>query len=49
MLHQHRLLAQIIGVEKDPLFIINNGDVVINENSVAVKQERWLPAIFCYP
>jgi ribonuclease J len=28
MLHQHRLLAETMGVAKDNIFIVNNGDVV---------------------
>jgi ribonuclease J len=43
MLHQHRLLAESVGVEKDNTFIINNGDVVDIENSVA-RQTRKVAA-----
>ena len=43
MLHQHRLLAESVGVEKENIFIINNGDVVDIENSVA-RQTRKIPA-----
>jgi ribonuclease J len=39
MLHHHRLLAESVGVEKGNTFIINNGDVVDIENSVA-RQTR---------
>jgi ribonuclease J len=39
MLHHHRLLAESVGVEKGNTFIINNGDVVDVENSVA-RQTR---------
>ncbi|UVI32814.1 ribonuclease J [Paenibacillus spongiae] len=28
MLHQHRLLAEAVGVDKNNIFIVNNGDVV---------------------
>ncbi|MFC3885017.1 ribonuclease J [Bacillus songklensis] len=43
MLHQHRLLAESVGVGKDHTFIINNGDVVDINNSVA-RQTRKIPA-----
>ena len=43
MLHQHRLLAESVGVEKENTFIIKNGDVVDIENSVA-RQTRKIPA-----
>jgi len=39
MLHQHSLLAQSVGVEKDNIFIIKNGDVVDINNSEA-RQTR---------
>jgi ribonuclease J len=39
MLHHHRLLAESVGVEKGNTFIMNNGDVVDIENSVA-RQTR---------
>jgi ribonuclease J len=39
MLHHHRLLAESVGVEKGNTFIINNGDVVDIENSMA-RQTR---------
>jgi ribonuclease J len=43
MLHHHRQLAESIGVERGNTFIINNGDVVDIENSVA-RQTREVPA-----
>jgi ribonuclease J len=43
MLHHHRQLAESVGVEKGNTFIINNGDVVDVENSVA-RQTREVPA-----
>ena len=43
MLHHHRLLAESVGVEKGNTFIINNGDVVDVENSVA-RQTRKIPS-----
>ncbi len=39
MLHQHRLLAESVGVEKENIFIINNGDVVDIQDEVA-RQTR---------
>lgn len=39
MLHQHSLLAQSVGVEKENIFIIKNGDVVDINNSEA-RQTR---------
>jgi ribonuclease J len=39
MLHQHRLLAETMGVESDNIFIINNGDVVDIHNQEA-RQTR---------
>ena len=39
MLHHHRLLAESVGVEKENIFIINNGDVVDIKNQVA-RQTR---------
>ena len=38
-LHQHRLLAESVGVEKENIFIINNGDVVDIQDEVA-RQTR---------
>ncbi|WP_258000499.1 ribonuclease J [Bacillus sp. Marseille-P3661] len=42
MLHQHRILAESVGVEKGNTFIMNNGDVVDIENGVA-RQTRSIP------
>ena len=42
MLHQHRLLAESVGVKQGNTFIINNGDVVDIENAVA-RQTRKVP------
>jgi ribonuclease J len=39
MLHQHRLLAETMGVDTDNIFIINNGDVVDIRNQEA-RQTR---------
>lgn len=43
MLHQHRLLAESVGVEQGNTFIMNNGDVVDIENSIA-RQTRTIYA-----
>lgn len=43
MLHHHRLLAESVGVEKGNTFIIQNGDVVDIEQSVA-RQTRQIPS-----
>nr|WP_260182890.1 ribonuclease J [Paenibacillus baekrokdamisoli] len=43
MLYQHRLLAESVGVEKENIYIINNGDVVDINQSVA-QQSRKIPA-----
>ncbi|MNH94253.1 Ribonuclease J 1 [compost metagenome] len=43
MLHQHSLLAESVGVEPENIFILNNGDIVDIENSVA-RQTRKAPA-----
>ncbi|MBP3953569.1 ribonuclease J [Bacillus suaedae] len=43
MLHQHRLLAEAVGVEPGNTFIMNNGDVVDIKESVA-RQTRTIPA-----
>ncbi|XDY96939.1 ribonuclease J [Bacillus manliponensis] len=43
MLHHHRLLAESVGVDKDNIFIIKNGDVVDIRNQVAI-QSRRIPA-----
>ena len=43
MLFQHRLLAEAVGVERDNIFIVNNGDVVDFKDQTAV-QSRKIPA-----
>lgn len=43
MLHQHRLLAESVGVERENIFVINNGDVVDIQNSEA-RQSRKISA-----
>ncbi|OUQ89610.1 ribonuclease J [Brevibacillus brevis] len=43
MLHQHRQLAESVGVDFESIFIINNGDVVDIQDGVAV-QERKIPS-----
>lgn len=43
MLHQHRLLAQAVGVQYENIFIVGNGDVVDIEDGVA-RQTRKVPA-----
>jgi ribonuclease J len=43
MLHQHSILAESIGVAKENIFIVNNGDVVDVKNSEA-RQTRSLPS-----
>ncbi|MGG2092113.1 ribonuclease J [Bacillus sp. S13(2024)] len=43
MLHHHRLLAESVGVEKDNIYVMNNGDVVDIKNQVAY-QTRRIPA-----
>ncbi|MCC8435861.1 ribonuclease J [Brevibacillus sp. M2.1A] len=43
MLHQHRLLAESVGVDFESIFIVNNGDVVDIQDGVAM-QERKIPA-----
>ncbi|MBY0084593.1 MULTISPECIES: ribonuclease J [Brevibacillus] len=43
MLHQHRLLAESVGVDFESIFIVNNGDVVDIQDGVAL-QERKIPA-----
>jgi ribonuclease J len=42
MLHQHRLLAEAVGVDAKNIFIVNNGDVVDIQNSQA-RQTRKIP------
>lgn len=41
MLHQHRILAESVGVEKENIFIVNNGDVVDIQDKVA-RQTRTI-------
>lgn len=43
MLHRHRKLAELLGVEKGNTFIIANGDVVDIQNGIA-RQTRKVPA-----
>ncbi|MFJ7921707.1 ribonuclease J [Lysinibacillus fusiformis] len=43
MLHQHRLLAESVGVQKGHTFIMKNGDVVDIENETA-RQTRKVPS-----
>ncbi|TKC16104.1 ribonuclease J [Robertmurraya kyonggiensis] len=43
MLHQHRLLAESVGVEKENTFIIKNGEIVDIKDSVA-RQTREIQA-----
>ena len=43
MLHHHRLLAESVGVKKEHIFVINNGDIVDIHNQVA-RQTRRIPA-----
>lgn len=43
MLHQHRLLAESVGVKRGHTFIIKNGDVVDIENAKA-RQTRKIPS-----
>jgi ribonuclease J len=42
MIHHHRLLAESVGVEQGNTFILNNGDVVDIEKSIA-RQTRTIP------
>ena len=42
MLHHHRLLAESVGVEEGNTFIMNNGDVIDIEQSIA-RSTRILP------
>jgi ribonuclease J len=42
MLHHHRLLAESVGLEQGNTFIINNGDVVDIEHTIA-RQTRTIP------
>ena len=41
MLHQHRFLAESVGVERENIFIINNGDVVDVNNQEAGRRGRF--------
>lgn len=43
MLHQHRILAESVGVERENTFIIKNGEIVDIENSIA-RQTREIQA-----
>ena len=43
MLHQHRLLAESVGVKRGHTFIMKNGDVVDIENAMA-RQTRKIPS-----
>ncbi|WP_282940597.1 ribonuclease J [Paenibacillus sp. RC67] len=43
MLHQHRLLAEAVGVNYENIFILSNGDVVDIEDQTA-RQSRKVPA-----
>lgn len=40
MLHHHSLLSESIGVEKENIFIVRNGDVVDISNEVAVQSRK---------
>ena len=40
MLHHHSLLAESIGIEKENIFIVRNGDVVDISNEVAIQSRR---------
>lgn len=42
MLHHHRLLAEAIGVKRENIFLINNGDVIEVENKIA-RSTRTIP------
>ncbi|TMV45319.1 ribonuclease J [Paenibacillus mesophilus] len=43
MLHQHRLLAEAVGVQSNHIFILNNGDVVESSEGMIRKSGR-IPA-----
>lgn len=43
MLHQHRRLAESVGVTKENIFIINNGDIIDINHNVA-RQTRKIPS-----
>lgn len=40
MLHQHRILAESVGVEPDNIFILNNGDVVDIQGGKTVQTRK---------
>lgn len=40
MLHQHRILAESVGVEPNNIFIIKNGDIVDINNKVAIQSRK---------
>ncbi|MGK5509023.1 ribonuclease J [Brevibacillus formosus] len=40
MLHQHRLLAESVGVDFESIFIVNNGDVVDIQDGVAIQERK---------
>ena len=46
MLYQHRLLAESVGVERENIFIINNGDVVDIKTKLPVKHGKSNRGIF---
>ncbi|MFC5653574.1 ribonuclease J [Paenibacillus solisilvae] len=47
MLHQHRILAESVGVEKENIFVINNGDVVeIRDSAARVSRKITAGNIF---
>lgn len=43
MLQQHRLLAESVGVQRENIFVVNNGDVV-DINQSEARQTRRIPA-----
>ncbi|TBX42470.1 ribonuclease J [Bacillus toyonensis] len=43
MLHHHRQLAESVGVKKENIYVIGNGDVVDIKNQIAI-QSRRIPA-----
>ncbi|WP_448177857.1 MBL fold metallo-hydrolase RNA specificity domain-containing protein, partial [Stenotrophomonas maltophilia] len=40
MLHHHRQLAESVGVKKDNIYVISNGDVVDIKNQTAMQTRR---------
>ncbi|WP_281169580.1 ribonuclease J [Paenibacillus harenae] len=40
MLYQHRLLAESVGVERDNIFLLRNGDVVDIQNEKAIQSRK---------